>query len=102
MNTIVNVCHESSFLRRILREHRLRSSAVKMEITRLRQDIGRTLEAIGASYTGEHFLPLVPHGTQLYSLAGNRRLIHVPVAALPSCDQVYCSKIPVDSLDLPV
>lgn len=75
---ITNACRESRFLKRILRGRELRESAVKMEITRLRQDIGKALEVVGAPYAGEHFLPSVPHGTTSYCLTGNRRLIHVP------------------------
>jgi hypothetical protein len=74
---IANVCDESRFLQKILRGHVLRESAVKMEATRLRRDIEEALAAIGAPYTGEHFLPFVPHGTKLYCLAGNRRLMHI-------------------------
>jgi len=75
--TIANVCRELLFLKKILRGRELRESAVKMEITRLRQDIGKALEVIGATYTGGHFLPPVPHGTNMYCLAGNRRIVHV-------------------------
>ncbi|HEY6763224.1 MAG TPA: hypothetical protein VI386_00505 [Candidatus Sulfotelmatobacter sp.] len=77
---IVDVCGESLFLKRILRGHVLRGSAVKMEMTRLRKVIGEALGAIGAPYTGDHFLPFVLHGLQTYRLSGNRRLIHVPDA----------------------
>lgn len=73
---IVNSCQEM-LLKNILKHHVLRESAVKMEITRLRQDIGKALEWIGAPYSGEHFLPLVFHGAKTYCLSGNRRLIHI-------------------------
>ena len=75
---IVDVCHKSHFVKRLLQGHVLRESAVKMEMTRLRGDIGAPLEVIGAPYTGAHFLPPVRHGTMTYCLAGNRRLIHFP------------------------
>jgi len=74
---ISNVCHEFWFLKKILRGHELRESAVKMEIARLRQDIGNALEVIGAPYIGEHFLPFVRHGAKTYALAGNWCLIHI-------------------------
>ncbi len=77
-NAIVSVCHECRLLKKILRGHVFRESAIKMEITRLRRDIGYALEDIGAPYGGEHFLPLVPRGMKAYLLAGNRRLIHLP------------------------
>jgi len=75
---IASVCRECRFLKRILQGHAFRESAVKMEATRLRHDIGNALEDIGAPYGGEHFVPLVPHGMKVYLLAGNRRLIHLP------------------------
>jgi CheY-like chemotaxis protein len=78
-SAIVDLCNES-FLKRTLQKHVLRESAVKMEMTRLRQDLSRALEAIGAPYSGQHFLPPVPHGASTYCLAGNRRLIHIPVS----------------------
>jgi hypothetical protein len=74
----VSTCNECRLLKKILRGHVFRETAIKMEITRLRRDIGHALEDIGAPYGGEHFLPTVPHGVQAYSLAGNRRLIHLP------------------------
>jgi hypothetical protein len=67
-----------TFFKRILKQHELRESAVKMEITRLRQDIGKALEWIGIPYSGAHFLPLLPYDVKTYGLSGNRRLIHVP------------------------
>lgn len=75
---LANASLECSFLRRMLRGNVLRESAIKMEMTRLRRDIEAALEAIGAPYSGDHFLPPVSHGVKAYSMAGNRRLIHIP------------------------
>jgi hypothetical protein len=71
-----------AFIKKILKQHILRESALRMEATRLRGDIGQALESIGAPYSGEHFLPLVSHGTGMYCLSGNRRLIHIPGSLL--------------------
>jgi hypothetical protein len=48
------------FLKRILRKHVFRASAVKMEATRLRGNFDEALGAIGAPCRGKHFLPFVP------------------------------------------
>jgi len=77
-SVIVNTYNESLFLKKILQSHILPESAIKMGMTRLRHDIGGALEWIGAPYSGDHFLPVVPYGARTYCLAGNRRLIHVP------------------------
>jgi CheY-like chemotaxis protein len=74
---IADVCRESTFFSKILRQHILRSTAIKMEATRLRGHFDKALEAIGAPYSGEHFFPRVPHGVGAYLLSGNRRLIHI-------------------------
>jgi hypothetical protein len=77
-SAIVNSSRDYSFIQGFLHGHNLRESAIKMEVTRLRRDIGEALEQIGAPYRGEHFLPFVAHGVRTYRLAGNRRVIHVP------------------------
>jgi hypothetical protein len=77
---IENACSESPFLRRLLGRHVLRQSAVKMEATRLRRHFDDELHALGAPYTGKHFLPYLSHGAGTYCLSGNRRLVHIPVA----------------------
>ena len=74
---IEQTCSESAFLAKILRGRTLRESAVKMEVTRLRHEIGRALEEIGAPYTAIHFLPIVTRCVKNYGLAGNRRLVHI-------------------------
>jgi CheY-like chemotaxis protein len=74
---IVEICRDSLFIKRILRDHVVRESAIKMEITRLRRHLDEALEAMGAHCTGKNFLPLVPHGAKTYCLSGNRRLIHI-------------------------
>jgi hypothetical protein len=93
---IVDICLESRFIKRILRKHVVRESAVKMEITRLRQHFEQALEAIGTHHTGKDLLPLVPHGAQTYSLSGNRRLIHIP-AKNPIASHRIFGELPVDS-----
>jgi len=75
---IADICARSGFLKLILHGHTLLDSAVRMEISRLRDHLGDSLDSIGAPYAGKHFLPFVPHGTETYSLSGNRHLIHVP------------------------
>jgi CheY-like chemotaxis protein len=74
---IVDACRESPFVRRVLRGHTLKESAVKMEMTRLRRNLGEALEVIGAPRNPEYFLPFVSHGVKTYCLAGNRRLVHI-------------------------
>jgi hypothetical protein len=74
---IADICLESPFINKILKNHVLRESAIKMEITRLRGQFDEALKAIGAHYTGKDFLPLVQHGAKLYALSGNRRLLHI-------------------------
>lgn len=70
---------QSPFFRQVLKKQTLRSSAVKMNITRLRKNIGIGLQEIGAPYDPTHFLPWVQYGIQRYHLAGNWYLIHVPL-----------------------
>jgi len=69
---------ESPFLKSLLGGRILKASAVKMEITRLRQDIAEALSRIGAPYNGHHFLPPVAHGVERYRLMGNWQLSHLP------------------------
>jgi len=76
---ISRTVNDCPFLKPFLRSRILKESAVKMEITRLRQDLGKAVEAIGAPYSGEHFLPFVPHGVAKYRLAGTWRLFHISV-----------------------
>ncbi len=80
-DTIEEVCRNSAFIARILRGRSLRESAVKMEISRLRQDIGKALQFLGAPYNGHHYLPFTQYGMQTYGLAGNRRLTHIPTGS---------------------
>lgn len=75
---IVDLSRTCPFFREILRKRVLRESAIKMEVTRLRHEIRKALEAIGAPYRGEDFLPLVPYGVESYSLAGSRGIVHIP------------------------
>jgi len=74
----VDACEESGFLKIFLRGHVLKETAIKMELTRLRHDLGDALQAIGAPYSAEHFLPFASHGAKRYYLAGNYRLVHIP------------------------
>jgi len=76
---IEHICRESRFLKKVLGKHVLRESAVKMEATRLRQHLDDSLQYLGIPYAGGHFLPLLRNGVRKYGLAGNRRLIHIPV-----------------------
>jgi len=48
-----------------------------MEATRLRRHFDEALQSIGVPYAGEHFLPFVSHGAEIYCLSGNRRLAHI-------------------------
>jgi CheY-like chemotaxis protein len=68
----------NDLLRCILDGHQLRASAIKMEISRLRQAIERALEVLGAPYGASIFLPAPAHGVQRYQLAGNWQLVHLP------------------------
>jgi len=68
--------NESSFLRSIVKNRVFKKTSVKMEVSRLRNDIGSALERIGAP--GQHFLPPVPHGVERYRLGGNWQVLHVP------------------------
>jgi hypothetical protein len=76
---IVDACQESHFAKRVLRGHTLKESAVRMEMTRLRRNLGQALEAIGAPRDAEYFIPFVSHGVKTYCLVGNRRLIHIQI-----------------------
>jgi hypothetical protein len=67
---IEDVRHELQFFKRILSKHVLRASAVKMEATRLRRHFDEALQATGVPYAGEHFLPFVPHGAEIYFCRG--------------------------------
>lgn len=78
LDSILDACGESPFLKKLLKGHVLRESAIKMEVTRLRKGLGQALEAIGAPYSGAHFLPFRTYGVKFYCLIGNRRLIHIP------------------------
>jgi hypothetical protein len=75
---IAEMIDKHRFLKSLLKGRTLRQSAIKMEISRLRQDIEEALRRIGAPYGGNHFLPLVQHGFERYRLAGNWHLSHVP------------------------
>jgi hypothetical protein len=75
---IAGMIDQHRFLKSLLKGRTLRQSAIKMEITRLRQDIEEALRRIGAPYGGNHFVPLVQHGFERYRLAGNWQLSHVP------------------------
>ncbi len=75
---IAQTVNESVSLRSFLKGRPLKESSVKMEVSRIRDDIGIGLKRIGAPYAGCHFLPFVPHSVQRYRLAGNWRLLHVP------------------------
>jgi len=66
----------SAFLQAILRSRLLKETAVKMEISRIRDSITKALERIGAPYNGCHFLPPVPHGVGRYRLGGNWAVQH--------------------------
>jgi hypothetical protein len=79
-SAIADICLESHFIKRILQKHVVRESAIKMEVTRLRRHFDDELHALGAPYTGKHFLPYLSHGAGIYCLSGNRRLVHIPVA----------------------
>lgn len=76
---IADLVDQRPFLWNFLEGRALRATAIKMEITRLRCDIGDALDRIGAPYQGNHFLPLVPHGVGRYRLEGNFQLTHAPV-----------------------
>lgn len=78
---IAEMIDKSRFLKSLFRERTIRQSAIKIEITRLRQDLEEALRRIGAPYRGNHFLPLVQHGFERYRLAGNWHLSHMPVEA---------------------
>lgn len=80
-NEIEDACRESPFLKKLLRKHVLRQSAVKMEVARLRKHFDDELTVLGMPYTGKYFLPYVTHGAETYRLSGSRRLAHIPVAA---------------------
>jgi hypothetical protein len=75
---VVKMANEQQYFRLLLKGRPLRESAIKMEITRLRRDIGEALERIGVPYGGGHFLPPVSHGIEKYRLTGNWHLFHVP------------------------
>jgi hypothetical protein len=68
--TIEDVRQELQFFKRTLSKHVLRASAVKMEATRLRRHFDEALQSIGVPYAGEHFLPFVSHGAEIYCLSG--------------------------------
>jgi DNA-binding response OmpR family regulator len=75
---IIWTVHESIFLRSILNGRTLKETSVKMEISRLRDDIAEGLKRIGAPYRGCDLLPFVPRGIERYRLEGNWRLMHIP------------------------
>lgn len=75
---IEQACIESAFLKRLAGKHVLRQSVVKMEATRLRKHFDEGMAILGIPYTGKHFLPYVTHSAEIYCLAGNRRIVHIP------------------------
>jgi hypothetical protein len=74
---IVSVVNEHPFLQTLLKARLLQESAIKMEIARLRRDIGLALGKLGAPYEGSHFIPPVPHSAEKYRLSANWQLSHV-------------------------
>ncbi len=75
--SIETLVTETPFLRSLLKGRKMRESAIKMEICRLRGDIQDGLQKIGAPYGGHHFLPYVAHSVATYQLAGNWQLAHI-------------------------
>jgi hypothetical protein len=67
------------FLRALLAGHRLVPTAVKMEISRLRESIGAGLSDLGAPGKATDFLPSVPRGFERYRLTGNWQLVHIRI-----------------------